>query len=905
MAENLNYKANLDPKGFQEGMRKVEEAGKKTAEHLSHHYNELGSIIRRAVGWAGAYIALEKGIDLASEQIKLQKVQAQLITNNNLKQAQFVGHLVGWTKQTKDGLQTSDRWYSSALDAQANKLSLLTGISKNQFIHAQNLILPNKDLGKLLAANKGTMDKFLLSAANMSDIMGGGGEGSIVGSARILTRVLTDPAHRMSALVRTGVSLSKQEQQRIKAVEATQGLLAAQEMLLAKIQEHTKNVAVVSRSPIERLKNDMSLLKQSLGVGLIPILEAMAKALEPLVVALQPAFEAMAEVIKKTAESLGESLGKILGLFTPILKGFVESFLPGILTVFNTILKAVADIAEPLSKALIPILDPKTGIGKAFTDMANQIAKNLMPAVEELARAFGELFSDKKFQQDLIDMFTSLAPILPQLTIAVTEFLKAITPGIVFLMPYFVKFVTFLAKISAWFATGVAEVAKFAGKIMDFFNHFAIGKVLVAGFFLFFHKKILDFSKLLISLVFSPLTKSFGLLKKIMGLGGGSKVAGGAIDAVESAVLGGGGKKGGLFSKVMGLAGGTLTMGMGPLVKKVLGGKGIVGDIEKAVGKKTFLRNALGQFAGGYSTNTKDPMVNLTHAIINLTNVILKRGIGGGGGSGSGSGGITDLLDSKSGGAVKKMEDKLLSRFGGGRLGKIMDRVHGGKIGQMLEKVSGGRFGNALEKFAGGKGGNLLGNLGSKGAGLLEKFGGSKIGGLLGKMGGKSAAGWLGRIGGGALAEGLGLGALEGMGAMIPGIGWALSAGLLAFQFRKQIGHALGFSGRMKTPTSDYGFDKNGHYFVGAPKMHSGGYVGGMSGQEVPAILQAGEAVLSARTVRNLNRSGGVGGGLNIHPNAVNVVVNGNADAQTVALIKHHIDLQFKEFHRTLRTMGR
>jgi hypothetical protein len=220
----------------------------------------------------------------------------------------------------------------------------------------------------------------------------------------------------------------------------------------------------------------------------------------------------------------------------------------------------------------------------------------------------------------------------------------------------------------------------------------------------------------------------------------------------------------------------------------------------------------------------------------------------------------------------------------------------------MLEKFTGGRFGNMLEKTGVGK----IAKFGKAGAGLLERFGGSKIGGLLGKVGGKQAAGLLGRLGGGALMSGLGLGALEGAGALIPGIGWGLTAGMLAFQYRKQIGHALGLHGRTPAAVSKRTKLKNGNIVLkDTPSFHSGGLVPGMAGQDVPAILQAGEAVLSAKTVRNMNRGGGMGGGFAIHPNAVNITINGNADAQTVALIKHHVDAQFKEFHGALKSMGR
>jgi hypothetical protein len=90
-----------------------------------------------------------------------------------------------------------------------------------------------------------------------------------------------------------------------------------------------------------------------------------------------------------------------------------------------------------------------------------------------------------------------------------------------------------------------------------------------------------------------------------------------------------------------------------------------------------------------------------------------------------------------------------------------------------------------------------------------------------------------------------------------------------------------------------------------AIKLHSGGIVPGPRGREVPAILQAGEAVVSLGQMNRAGMGGNAGASLNVHPGAVNITVNGNADAQTVALIKQHVNAQFDELHRTLKSMGR
>ena len=88
------------------------------------------------------------------------------------------------------------------------------------------------------------------------------------------------------------------------------------------------------------------------------------------------------------------------------------------------------------------------------------------------------------------------------------------------------------------------------------------------------------------------------------------------------------------------------------------------------------------------------------------------------------------------------------------------------------------------------------------------------------------------------------------------------------------------------------------------PKFHSGGVVPGRPGQEVPAILQAGETVLSMSQTRAMNNRPSAGQ-LSVHPGAVVININGSADERVAAQIKSHVEGQFKELHRTLKAMGR
>ena len=81
---------------------------------------------------------------------------------------------------------------------------------------------------------------------------------------------------------------------------------------------------------------------------------------------------------------------------------------------------------------------------------------------------------------------------------------------------------------------------------------------------------------------------------------------------------------------------------------------------------------------------------------------------------------------------------------------------------------------------------------------------------------------------------------------------------------------------------------------MAAPKFHNGGIVPGPMGKEVPAILQAGEAVVSISQMRDRNRNGG--GGVNIASNAMVITIQGNADGQTARQIEIAVNQAFNKF---------
>jgi hypothetical protein len=915
-----------DATSFKEAFSEAEKTAEETANRIGEKFDELGGILKRAVGWLALGAAVDKGLELGAQQVKLQKVQSILLNNQaalGVSLKNISGNIVdqsGKLVKTNEQVANAGRAYSVILDKQANSLSIQTGIAKNQFIEAQNLLLPNQDLAKLYQAHASDMQLTLQNAANMSEVMAGGSGGSVVGSARLLSRVLTDPAKRMSAMVRTGVSLSKAEQQRIKATEATSGLLAAQDLLLQDINKHVQGIAAASRSPMDRLKNDLMLIYQSIGVGLLPILESFAQALTPLLSALQPVFESMATAIQATSEALGRSLGDIFKVLVPLFNALAEGILPAILTIAEAVINVMAQVAKPLVNILNVLINGKgdfKGLAYVLTEMANTFAKNLQPAAEAVAKAFDNMTKNGQMQQFFDSMnatFQALAPILPMLATTMANFAIATLPIFAQMLPYIATLVEFFAKLTEWGFKAVNWLLRVFDAVVKLGGSVGVLRDALAALLLvWFAPKLFLTPIELVTSALGKLLSIFPLIgNKLMATGRGFATFFGGIKNVLGGGAGGlveGGVAGGILSKIPllkklsgvgkiaeeGIAGSAILSKI-PMLGKLGGGAAgkIEGEVAKEVEKHSNLAvkmfskipvigklsglfgkllgkagGATGDLGGMLSTSTKNPTVNLTNAIINLTKVIEKGGGGIGGSGGSSVGGEVEN-------AVKNKAESELQNVGKKGIEKLLQKG--------LLRMGEGRLGA-----------------------MAEKFGATRVGGLLGKMGGTSLAKKLGlSLGEDALAGGAEMGGAEALANLIPGIGQIVSAGLLAYQFRHQIGsaikgigHFLGF-GYKAPPTykTQHGNNKLGSYI----KFHQGGMVPGPKGNEVPAILQAGEAVLSIAAVRQLgiNRGGSA-------PSApsVNIVVNGNADHHTVELIKHHVESQFKEFHRTLRAMGR
>lgn len=249
------------PKEADSAGRKVEkefdEAGKSSG-------NALTNGIKTALGAAAAYMSFDaiKGFltdanDEARESQKVGALTAQVIksTGGAAKvTAEQVGNLAGAISE-KAGMD------DEAIQSGANML--LT------FKNVRNEVGKGNDV-----FNRATQAAVDLSAA---------GFGDVTATSKQLGKALNDPIKGMSALGRSGVTFTKDQQEMIKGMVATGDTLGAQKLMLKEVESQVGGAAAASSTAGEKMAVTWGNFKESVGTAFLPLWDKLFKAMQPVV----------------------------------------------------------------------------------------------------------------------------------------------------------------------------------------------------------------------------------------------------------------------------------------------------------------------------------------------------------------------------------------------------------------------------------------------------------------------------------------------------------------------------------------------------------------------------------------------------------------------------------------------
>lgn len=485
MSENNNIRVSVlgDTTSYMAALNRIEHATNQAATKISGSFEHASSFIKKSIGFAGIAYGLEQAVDAAGDLNKLQAVQSTILMNQGI--AQKLG--VTMTKAQYDAAIKSGKSiegiHSESLKNLAQEYSLKTGMGQQDVIRAQTQMLTNADMVKFLthgkaAANgpmKGITDNMkttLAAAGDLAAVMGGGKGGSIANSGRMMARLLADPAKSMGMMRRFGFQLSKDEQAKIKSVEKTNGLMAAQALFVKDIEKHLAHTAENAAMPIDKLKNAINIMKTNIGQTLYPIITEMSQTLldSGLFKNMDAVLKQLGGSLGKVLAEVGKTIGELLAQFGPLLNVIVGNVIPALLKVLDPLLKIGGAVAKTLGDALTRLFGTpeKLGpLGKLLDQIASTISDTLVKSVTKLAEAFERIMSGGAINpiiDGLSQAFTIMAPVIPALVDSFSKLALAMVPILVAAGPDIGKvFIIFARTITTLAPVLTGAVGMFTG----------------------------------------------------------------------------------------------------------------------------------------------------------------------------------------------------------------------------------------------------------------------------------------------------------------------------------------------------------------------------------------------------------------------------------------------------------
>jgi len=149
------------------------------------------------------------------------------------------------------------------------------GISSLTIKATQAKLLTFKNLAKSANTVGGAFDRANKAALDMA----AAGFGSAEGNAVQLGKALENPIKGIAALAKSGVTFTDQEKEKIKVLVESNKMLEAQELVLAAIEKQVGGTAKATADDTKRMQEGFAQFQQSLGLGLLPILEAVTPVL--------------------------------------------------------------------------------------------------------------------------------------------------------------------------------------------------------------------------------------------------------------------------------------------------------------------------------------------------------------------------------------------------------------------------------------------------------------------------------------------------------------------------------------------------------------------------------------------------------------------------------------------------
>jgi hypothetical protein len=155
----------------------------------------------------------------------------------------------------------------------ADQVNRATGIDDEQVKAVQRKLLVFKTLRSTADELGGTFDRTTKAAIDLA----AGGFGEMESNAIKLGRMLQDPANKLNALNKAGITFTETEKRKITRLQESGRLFEAQDLILQSIEGHVLGLAEESATPFEKMVAQFEQIGDAIGTAMLDPLEDMNK----------------------------------------------------------------------------------------------------------------------------------------------------------------------------------------------------------------------------------------------------------------------------------------------------------------------------------------------------------------------------------------------------------------------------------------------------------------------------------------------------------------------------------------------------------------------------------------------------------------------------------------------------
>lgn len=171
--------------------------------------------------------------------------------------------------ENMNGISKATDETTKRMAAYADRVNRATGVDDEQIKLVQKKLLVFKNVRKSADATGAAFDRATSAAIDLA----AGGFGTLETNAKLLGRMLENPADNLDKLNRAGITFTDTEKRKIIALQESGKLFEAQDMVLKSIEGRVLGLAEESATPLDKLNALFAQLGDEIGERMLPFLD--------------------------------------------------------------------------------------------------------------------------------------------------------------------------------------------------------------------------------------------------------------------------------------------------------------------------------------------------------------------------------------------------------------------------------------------------------------------------------------------------------------------------------------------------------------------------------------------------------------------------------------------------------